>query len=92
MCDFCPICLDKYNNTITLKCGHKFNTECLIQIDNSLCPLCRQPFDYEDFGNEFKKICYGNHIYGYSPSIKNGPCRLCYGLPIKIILKNYKNK
>lgn len=88
MTDNCPICLDKFKNTLTLNCGHKFNTSCLLQVENNLCPLCREPYNYQNLGYEFKKICYGNHIYGYSPFIKNGYCRICLGLPIKVIIQN----
>jgi hypothetical protein len=84
----CPICLEPLNNDnqLKLKCNHSFHSKCLIQVENSLCPLCREPFSYTQFGYNFQKICYGNHIYGYSPFIKNGKCRICNGLHIKLII------
>ena len=45
--DPCSICLEPFvitDKSITLKCGHKYHTHCIIdwlQRDN-ICPLCRQ--------------------------------------------------
>ena len=45
--DPCSICLEAFvitDKSITLKCGHKYHTHCIIdwlQRDN-ICPLCRQ--------------------------------------------------
>ena len=84
----CPVCLEhiEKEKKLTLKCSHIFHTTCLLQIENQLCPLCRQPFNFEELGYNYKKICYGNHQYGYSPLVKDGPCRICYGYKIKKIL------
>ena len=50
--DQCCICLcemDDNNKLHKLDCGHKFHTDCIIEVfrttknnENGLCPLCRQ--------------------------------------------------
>lgn len=86
----CAVCLEHLEKSekLTLKCNHSFHTNCLIKLENHLCPLCRKPFSFEDFGYKLKKICYGNHQYGYSPYIKDGPCRICMGYKITQLIKN----
>ena len=48
--DACPICLDAFGTgkqrkqTYTLRCGHKFHTECIVSAfrkSGSKCPVCR---------------------------------------------------
>jgi len=39
----CPICLSPLDNTaITTRCGHKFHANCIRQVVNKKCPICRQ--------------------------------------------------
>jgi ankyrin repeat protein len=48
--DTCRICLDKLSEdkNVTLKCGHKFDKECLeaYAATSNKCPLCRKPIQY----------------------------------------------
>ena len=65
--DECPICLGdiKHNkNSVILKCGHKFCSDCIFKTyasdgDNACCcPLCRKKF-----AKPVKKIAYGYKQY-----------------------------
>lgn len=43
--DVCSICLDKFTNPRSLKCKHRFCSECLQQALNASnkCPVCQEP-------------------------------------------------
>ena len=65
--DECPICLGdiKHNkNSVILKCGHKFCSDCIFKTyasdgDNACCcPLCRKKF-----AKPVKKVAYGYKQY-----------------------------
>lgn len=65
--DECPICLGviKHNkNSVNLKCGHKFCSDCIFKTyasdgDNACCcPLCRKKF-----AKPVKKVAYGYKQY-----------------------------
>ena len=43
----CPICLCTYACPMILPCGHSYCKDCLGALQNSLCSLCRKPFDPE---------------------------------------------
>ena len=49
--DSCAICLDIISGTkdcCVTACNHKFHTNCLSQIKNGCCPLCRASIVIED--------------------------------------------
>lgn len=59
---------------VILPCGHQFHYECIVEVKNRKCPLCRQKI-------VFKNLCKGDHINGffYLPFYKkDGTCRYCY--------------
>ncbi len=41
----CPVCLDDYaighDRVYVLPCNHKFHVQCIVQLPDNLCPLCR---------------------------------------------------
>jgi len=40
----CAICMENFTDPkdiVTFKCKHSFDLNCVVQIENSLCPLCR---------------------------------------------------
>ena len=92
--DECAICYENmdHNGIIKLNCGHMFHKLCVIKINNNKCPLCRAQFDIKKILNIDKniRICTNcdnsNHIY--SPYVKNGECRFCFGRPIEFFLSN----
>lgn len=50
-CEKCCICLEEFalNDTMELKCGHVFHTECLfeaLQKSHAKCALCRSAIDF----------------------------------------------
>jgi hypothetical protein len=83
----CSICLEsiKNENQYILQCRHIFHKECLVYVNNQLCPLCRKPFNLGNIGFGLNKICRGNH--NYTPYTNGGACRFCYGQPIKKIIE-----
>lgn len=49
--DLCSICYNKNtdNDSITLKCSHRFHTECIKNLyQQILCPYCKQIFNNHD--------------------------------------------
>ena len=91
--DECSICYENMENsgTIILNCGHTFHKTCISKILNKVCPLCRKPINFREILNIDKnvRICKNaasnDHIY--SPMIKNGECRFCFGRPIEFFLR-----
>jgi hypothetical protein len=88
----CSICLDimdkEPEQLLNLSCGHKFHKECLSYITGNKCPLCRTIIDIKRLFNipGFVKICCNDtyhYNFGYAPYINNGPCRFCFGKPLK---------
>jgi len=58
---------------VKLPCGHHFHYECIIEVKNRKCPLCRQHII-------FSNLCKEDHINGsfYLPFYKkDGTCRYC---------------
>lgn len=82
--DECAICLESLNNEIVkLDCNHQFHLNCIKNIDNNKCPLCRKFITTED-------ICNGcvRHNYFYAGSIKkNGNCFHCNKISFSGFLK-----
>ena len=82
----CYVCLDTMNDPLILDCGHIFHKECIKKITNFICPLCRYPIDLNKIFNLNYHICNGDpkthYEYGYSPFVKNGSCRFCFGYPL----------
>ena len=61
------------NIIVKLLCGHRFHLECIKQLKDYKCPLCRQ-------GIELTNLCQGKHINTgfYIPFYKmDGSCRFC---------------
>lgn len=61
MDNICPICHEEFENNkniCTTICNHKFHTNCLLNVKNYKCPLCRnQLIDLnEDFEYKYKKL------------------------------------
>lgn len=47
--DNCTICYDENNDTsVKLRCCHSFHEECLLNVFNLWCPLCRTDINKED--------------------------------------------
>ncbi len=44
----CSICLEELNEYISLKCNHKFHSECVNKLLEKNCPLCRIKIDDDD--------------------------------------------
>ena len=92
--DCCSICLEQFskkdieietNSILTLNCGHTYHKTCLVNILDNKCPYCRTIIDISHI-NKYSKVCANNKYhceFGYSPCIKNGPCRFCFGKPLK---------
>lgn len=83
----CSICLgENTSNIIQLECGHLFHYNCISQLKRWVCPLCRDPIDIQKVFDITDKICINDEVFhsgfGYSPVIKNGPCRFCFGYPL----------
>jgi len=70
----CSICLeDLSSNIIVLDCKHQYHIECIKQVKNNNCPLCRAPIIVKEY-------CTNNHrpIFFNTGFIrKNGKCTLC---------------
>lgn len=91
MSNLCAICLDslidKGSDSITLTCNHIFHKSCLKNLVRYHCPLCREKISIETLLG--KNITHANLCEcdnNYCPFVKNGPCRFCYGMPIKYYL------
>lgn len=54
----CSICTFVYNNTVMLECGHIFCVDCVQNIKNNRCPLCRGYYTKTHTIKEFDKIIY----------------------------------
>lgn len=64
----CPICLNKLETSISLKCGHKYHRKCLLEWKKraSTCPKCRKQIVIVKT-NYFYKIPDYISSYTYSP-------------------------
>ena len=83
-CCICLEILDKDNEIVSLDCKHMFHYNCLVNVKNNKCPLCRK--EISD-----KPICAGNHIQMFHASFfkkKTGKCRHCGSFSFKKILKD----
>ncbi|OQR85000.1 hypothetical protein ACHHYP_12473 [Achlya hypogyna] len=38
----CAVCLEPFASPVSLYCGHTFDRECLVELVDSPCPICRQ--------------------------------------------------
>ncbi|ETW04419.1 hypothetical protein H310_04698 [Aphanomyces invadans] len=38
----CAVCLEPFASPVTLYCGHTFDRECLVDLVDKPCPMCRQ--------------------------------------------------
>ena len=74
---------NKKPNIITLNCNHQFHRECIIKVENNLCPLCRQTIVDGDF-------CSENHItmFGAVGISRNGRCQYCYKKVFRYVFQN----
>jgi hypothetical protein len=77
----CSICLDtlssgKVNNRLKLNCGHTYHKNCISQIRNDKCPMCRKNIQkvYNlKFGNlKFGNLKFGNLKFGNGKHIRGG--------------------
>ena len=97
LCDNCCICLEKLNTNlkfnkkkkklnkiVKLKCNHLFHYNCISEIKNYNCPLCRDKIINQ-------KICPNNHITYFNIGYikKNGFCSICFCKTFKSILNDY---
>ena len=91
----CPICYEdiNYKTCIKLHCGHIFNKDCFVKFTINKCPLCRTPFDQKKILkiDSNKIICKNSNNHLYSPFVKNGECRFCFGRPIEFFLSKNQN-
>jgi hypothetical protein len=82
----CSICLenmDENKKHITLLCNHKFHFDCLINVKNNKCPLCRKQIIE-------KPLCEGHNLNCgfYAPLYnKKGKCRICNHYSYNILFK-----
>ena len=77
----CSVCFEvlDFDTCMRLKCGHVFHIDCLKKILHLRCPLCRSEINPNVlFGEQQLWCCCGN----YSPCLKDGPCRFCYGVSL----------
>lgn len=48
----CPVCLEIFENPISIPCGHTFCSDCLSSVENlsgsSTCPVCRHNFNFSE--------------------------------------------
>ncbi|RMX40917.1 hypothetical protein pdam_00017664 [Pocillopora damicornis] len=48
----CPVCLEIFENPISIPCGHTFCSDCLSSVENlsgsSTCPVCRNNFNFNE--------------------------------------------
>ena len=83
--DDCSICLDSLNNKLVkLDCNHLFHFDCIKNITNNSCPLCRREITN-------LPLCKGCSLCGYfhfNNFKKNGNCIVCGKKSFQYILKN----
>ena len=88
----CPICLyniitndqtARQSEIVVLSCQHVFHYDCISQIQNNTCPLCRKPI--------IENACMDNHKinshFNSSYTKKNGKCTICNHFKYKTLLK-----
>ena len=85
----CSICLDRIlqeTKNVVLDCKHMFHYNCIINVTDNSCPLCRKEI-------VSGKICKENHskqMYFYVPYFKkNGKCRICSGKSLRVCLDKH---
>lgn len=84
MTDECSICLEKLTDKqkVKLECNHVFHLDCIKQIENNSCPLCRRKIIS-------KSVCNENHqnrFFYTSPYNKKGRCMICNGYSVKHLI------
>ena len=84
MTDDCSICLENMTDkqSVKLSCNHVFHLDCIQNIINNRCPLCRTKIIS-------KSICNGNHQnrFFYASSYnKKGRCMICNGYSFKHLI------
>ena len=71
------------NKQVTLDCGHIFHLNCIINVKNNRCPLCRKNIVNEP-------ICEGGHFSHFNNNIsnfyRNGKCRYCSNKSFKHLI------
>lgn len=84
--EICAVCLNNFsiNDVISLDCNHIFHKYCIYLLRNNKCPVCRACIlDISSKLSETSDVvcCYSRCSNGYTPFVKNGECRYCYGKP-----------
>lgn len=63
----CPICYDPFepngNNVSKTSCGHQFHTNCILQIRNGTCPICRNRLVNDKPKNDIEEHVRQNNEY-----------------------------
>ncbi len=105
--DECAICLEYLVGAIRLDCGHLYHLNCIIEINNLLCPLCRKPFTLKpgNLSNNFNfdknnnlilnesiDIISQNYLIDIDYFINNPSIEWNWQLIIKNIIFNKYNK
>jgi hypothetical protein len=88
----CSICLENItsNTEIILECNHIFHKKCISKLLKFNCPICRKSINIKKIFNIDKKICINDEFhydFGYTPNVKDGPCRFCFGKPFSYYLE-----
>jgi len=85
MTEECCICFEllESTHTVSLKCQHHFHLECIKQITNNKCPLCRATIIDKPLCLKTHRTYFGTSFYN-----KKGKCMHCYGYSFKHLIKN----
>ncbi len=82
----CSICLeDLSSNIIELNCKHQYHIECIKQVKNNKCPLCRGHIINKDYCTNSHRSMFFNT--GFIK--KNGKCTLCKKKTFSALLKEF---
>nr|XP_019942667.1 PREDICTED: E3 ubiquitin-protein ligase DTX3L-like [Paralichthys olivaceus] len=90
----CPICIDKFNNKVQLKCKHEFCKECLEEAKKNtgpVCPVCKDVFGVVEGNQPDGKMTWKSKVSSLKGFPHCGTIVITYDIPSGKQTKRHPN-